>query len=68
MPLTKQELVERCDKLYEAGIQANSPGAMGLALITYISTSAFFKEITNEESHELIITYLNKNKDFKNKK
>lgn len=60
MPLTKQELIERCDKLYEAGLQSNSISVMKLGLMIYISTSAFFKEITDDESFELITIYLNK--------
>lgn len=62
MPLTKDEIVERCDQLYEKGLKTDSVSAIELPLIVYISTSAIFGDITRDESFELINVYLNKTK------
>jgi hypothetical protein len=68
MPLTKQELIERCDKLYEESIKIDGINVMELGLLVYITTAAFFEEITKEESSELVNIYLNKIRDYNNKK
>lgn len=68
MPLTKQELIERCDKLYEMGLQSNSLNLMMLEITTYILTAAIFKDITDDESFELKMIYLNKINDIEKTK
>jgi hypothetical protein len=66
MPLTKQELIERCDKLIEM-TPVDSLSIMSLNIIVYISTSAIFGDIPKEESLELVKIYLNKIEILQNK-
>jgi len=57
MPLTKQEIIERCDKLIKM-TPIDSLDTMSLGIMVYISTSAIFEDISKEESHLLIKKYL----------
>ena len=61
MPLTKEEVIERCDQLIER--YKNLPpttDVMVVSIVGYISLSSVFKDITTEESVELIEIYLEK--------
>ena len=66
MSLTKQELIERCDKLIKM-TPIDSLDTMSLGIMVYISTSAIFGDVSKEESHLLIKKYLTEIEDAKTK-
>ena len=61
MPLTKEEIVERCDHLIERYKDLPTPSDITVvSLVAYISLSSAFKDITSEEAIDLIQIYLEK--------
>ena len=67
MPLTKQELMDRCQKLVDVCESSNGFDIMNLGIMSYLSTSAIFGDITREEALELTNIYLTKIKELKKK-
>ena len=65
MPLTKQELVERCDKLVKENELLDSIELIDLPVGTYILLSKIFGDITEEESKELMTIYFTRIKELK---
>ena len=68
MPLTKQELIERCDSFIERyKNEENMKDVVTITVTMYISLASVFEDVSVEESIELMQSYLGKLKDISDK-